>query len=90
MSKQTQSKPMTNKTKREMMQVASHLSYFSLVCALWMAASMLERDSGTEWSSLLIGWAPGLELKAIVYILLFVAIRSVLDYLEETDSPSEQ
>ena len=90
MSKQTQNKSMLNMTKREMMQVASHVSYFSLVCALWMAASLLERDSGTEWSSLLIGWAPALELKAIFYILLFVAIRTVLNYLEETDSPSKQ
>ncbi|RRQ20215.1 hypothetical protein D5687_10445 [Guyparkeria sp. SCN-R1] len=81
---------MNGKTRREMMQIASHVSYFSLACALWMAASIIERDSGSEWSSLLIGWAPALELKAIFYILLFVAIRTVLNYLEETDSPSKQ
>ncbi len=90
MANQHETRPTNGKTKREMMQFASHLSYFSLVCSLWMAASILERDSGSEWSTLLIDWAPALELKAIVYILLFVAIRSVLSYLEETGSPSKQ
>ena len=74
------------KTKREMLQMASRLSYVLLGFSVWMAASLLERDSGAEWSSLLIGWAPALELKAIFFIMLYVTIRTALLYYEITDA----
>ncbi|QGT78159.1 hypothetical protein GM160_04190 [Guyparkeria halophila] len=89
MANQHETRPMNGKTKRETMHVASHLSYFSLVCALWMAASILERDSGREWSPLLIDWAPALELKAIAFIMLFLAIRSVLNYYKKTSAETD-
>ena len=86
MSKQTQNKSMTNKTKREIMRMASRLSYVSLGFSVWMAASLLERDSSAEWSALLIGWAPALELKAVFFIMLYVMIRTVLRYHEKIDA----
>jgi ABC-type multidrug transport system permease subunit len=68
--------------------MARRLSYVSLGFSVWMAASLLERDSGAEWSALLIEWAPALELKAIFFVLLYLAIRYVLSYYEKTDTPN--
>ena len=86
MWKSKQTDQTKGETRREMLRMASRLSYVSLGFAAWMAASILERDNGTEWSALLIGWAPALELKAIFFILLYVTIRTALRYYEITDA----
>ncbi len=84
MSEQNETQTLDIKTKREMMRVASLVSYFALGCSVWVAASLLERDSGTELSALLIDWAPALELKVIFFVMLYLTIRYVLNYYRKT------